>query len=162
MRRASGGGRFCNELEDPGGVDGLGKDHGLVALTSRLFDELYGSGMPGNEQYLTLRMVLGEPDGQVDAIHPRHHDVGDEDVRLKSRCDGHGFLSVVGDLNDVAVGAENEGEAIDDQAFIVNDEDARGGGWGVQESFQREKGWGRSSVREIGGRCTSGGIALVP
>jgi hypothetical protein len=64
--------------------------------------EFSGRGVGGEEQYLAIGDGADQSDAKIDAVHPRHPDVGDEDVRWNHRSDVQGGLGVVGGVGDEA------------------------------------------------------------
>jgi hypothetical protein len=79
---------------------------------------------PGEQQYFALRAMFPHFNRQLNPGQPRHHDVGDKQVRslaksglqsVKRFGEGGGFEALV---------AQDHGQCRSDDVLVVNDEDA--------------------------------------
>jgi hypothetical protein len=84
---------------------------------------------------------VAEPAQQLQAVHPRHPDVEEDEVEAPAGDAGEGRLSVGGGVDAVARRAQLEADQLARRAVIVDDEDLRQG-LGILGSRFRE-GQGR-------------------
>src|ERR1700744_4035386 len=69
-----------NEL---GWMNRLGQQREFVPLRFVFLQYVGDACLPGKEKYFRRRMDSGDCDGQIQSIHARHHDVGEEIVRME-------------------------------------------------------------------------------
>src|SRR5271170_3716396 len=90
VNRSLEGEAFCDSLEEVGGVDGLGESGEVVAGVAGFFKEVDGRGLSREEEHLALRELAGQGDGEIDAAHSGHDDVGDEELGSDPEGEGEG------------------------------------------------------------------------
>jgi len=103
-------------------VDGLGESGEVVAGAARFFKEVDGGGLAGEEEDLALREFAGQCDGEIDATHSGHDDVGDEELGSDVEGEGERTGAIVGCVGVEAALRENDGEGVGDDSFVVDDE----------------------------------------
>src|SRR5215475_14733249 len=101
-------------------MDRLGQDLKLMSLGTGLFQQVSGSCLAGEEQDLAAGKNLANTNCGLDAVHIRHNDIADDQVRTAftravdcggSRVDGRSIESVL---------IQNDRQSIGDHPLIVH------------------------------------------
>ena len=103
-------------------MDGLGESGEVVAGVAGFFKEVDGRGLSREEEHLALRELAGQGDGEIDAAHSGHDDVGDEELGSDPEGEGEGTGAIVGCVGFETALRENDGEGVGDDPFVVDDE----------------------------------------
>ena len=106
-------------------MDGFGERGEVVAHGACSFEEIDGGCLTGEEQDLAHWEGLGDGDGEIDAAHPRHHDVGDEEVGGGLIRENESARSVVSGHGGEAAFGDDDGESVRNDFFVVDYEDDR-------------------------------------
>jgi hypothetical protein len=85
---------------------------------------------------------------QLDAAHPRHLQVADDEVVVGVAQLSQRRRPVLGGANDVALHAEEVGQDVPDELLVVDDEDAGAFVGGLGDGHERHVGPLRGSQRE--------------
>src|ERR1700755_584570 len=104
-------------------MDWLGESGKVVAAAARLFEQIDGGGLSGEQKDFEVWDRLREHDCQLDTGDSRHDDVGDEECGGDCICYAEGGHSVVRGHGDEAGVAEDDRQGVRDDLFVVDDED---------------------------------------
>ena len=122
-------------------MDGFGEHGEVVGGAAGIVLEMDGIRVAGEEEDLAVGGRFFDGDGEVDAAHFRHEDVGDEEVGGNDLRDGERVFCVVGGGCCVVLFAEDRDECVCDDGFVVYDEYDREGrrcqGLGILRELQR-------------------------
>jgi hypothetical protein len=105
-------------------MDGFRKDFEIVALKTRIAEQIGCGSEAGEEKDLAVGVAAANADCHVDAIHARHDDVTDDEIgrpelALLQRC-----ARIVAGGSIISAFAEDGAEGIGDTGLIVDDENA--------------------------------------
>ena len=113
----------CDAGQQCVGVDGLGEHGEIVGGAAGVVFEVDDVDVAGEEEDLAVGSRLFDGDGEIDAGHSGHEDVGDEVVGGDDLRDGERVFCVVGGGGCVVLFAEDCDESVCDEGFVVDYED---------------------------------------
>ena len=106
-------------IEQFGGMNWLRQDFELVSAKASFLQQVMNDGLSGKQERPALGKDLTHLNCYLDAVHVRHHEVAEENLRVTlprflNRC-----FAVVGDGYVEAMPGEDDLERVGDGRFIV-------------------------------------------
>jgi hypothetical protein len=103
----------------------LGKDFELVSLGTRTLEQIGGGSLAGEKEDLTAGEKSANIDGCFDAVHIRHDDVADDEVRMDIPGALHRSSTGINGGRIEPVLVENDCKGIGDNPLVVNHKNFR-------------------------------------
>ena len=101
-------------------MDGLGQQRELMYGAAGICIELIVVRVAREENGLTVGIQVLHVEGQVDAVHARHKDIGDEKLRHDEIRYSEGLITVVGDSGTKSALIQDRRQCVGDEGFVVD------------------------------------------
>jgi hypothetical protein len=106
------------------GVNGFGENRGAVAIARSLLGQFEGRGVSGCKQNPAVWIVRGEVRGEINAVHARQHDVGEDGMGHEVLRENNAIFRAVHNFRNVTLCPDYETERVSDGMIGVDYKDA--------------------------------------
>src|SRR5580692_5835668 len=97
----------------------------LMALSPCILQQIGRRGLAGEEKYLATGQEATNADSRFNAIHVRHDDIADDQIRLERSCAFHCCCSGIHRRSVISVQIEDFGQSVSNDLLVVNHQNSR-------------------------------------